>query len=96
MGNFVTAKVKYPLQDLGLGTQLDFSYGFFIKDYNNITPSIGEERWDVRHDIQFGITQPVYKNLEAKLKYQYIREESNLPTSDFKENIVSLNLKASF
>ncbi len=96
LGNFVTAKVKYPLQDLGLGTQMDLSYRFFIKDYNNITPSIGEERWDVRHAIQFEITQPVYKNLEAKLKYQYIRQESNLPTSDFKENIASLVFSLSF
>jgi len=94
--NFVTAKVKYPLKDLGWGTQLDLSYKFFIKDYNNITPSIGEERRDVRHAIQFGITQPVYKNLEAKLKYKYIREESNLPTSDFKENIASLVFSLSF
>jgi len=96
LGNFVTAKVKYPLQVLDLETQLDLSYKFFIKDYNNITPSIGDERRDFRHTIQCGITQPVYKNLEAKLKYQYIRAESNLPTSDFRENIVSLTLKTSF
>jgi len=96
LGNFVTAKIKYPLQVLDLGTQLDLSYKFFIKDYNNITPSIGEERRDVRHTIQFGVIQPIYKNLEAKLKYKYIRAESNLPTSDFKENIVSLTLKTSF
>lgn len=96
LGNFVTAKIKYPLQVLDLGTQLDLSYKFFIKDYNNITPSIGDERRDVRHTIQCGIIQPVYKNLEAKLKYKYIHAESNLPTSDFRENIVSLTLKTSF
>ena len=96
LGNFVTAKVKYPLQVLGLETQLDLSYKFFIKDYNNLTPSIGEERRDIRHTIQFGIIQPINKNVKAKLQYKYINADSNLPTFDFSKNIVAMNLEVSF
>ncbi len=96
LGQFLTAGVQAPLAFLDLETKVKFTYKYFFKDYRNLTASIGEERKDFRHSLQLGITQPVYKALLAKLDYQFIDSVSNLASSDFRENIVTLSLGVYF
>ncbi|MGH8644844.1 MAG: hypothetical protein ACREX4_10440 [Gammaproteobacteria bacterium] len=96
VGHYVTVGVQIPVPLRFIEPTLKLSYQYFVKDYANITPSIGEEREDERHTIGLSLTQPLTEILIAKLDYQYIDAISNLDTSDFSENIVTVSLGASF
>ena len=95
-GHFGTLGVNTPLPIWDQKGTFDVAYKFFYKDYRNITPSLGQERRDLRHTIQVGLTQPLNKWLQLNLKYEFIDSVSNLRTINFTENIVSLTLKTSF
>ncbi len=96
LGHFFNTKVKLPIPFWNLQTKVSVGYDYFFKDYKNTTASIGEKREDYKNTIDFGVYQPLYKNIHAKLKYQYINSISNLASSDFQENIVNLLLGISF
>ena len=96
LGHFFNSKVQFPLPYLNTKTRVSLSYDYFFKDYKHITTSIGEKRDDFRNTIGLGIHQPIYKNLHAKLNYQYINAISNLAAVDFQENIVNLLIGLSF
>ncbi|MFT4563564.1 MAG: hypothetical protein ACI9BW_003320 [Gammaproteobacteria bacterium] len=70
-----------------------FSNRYYLRDYENDTPSIRQEREDQRHTISLTLKQPITKRFSALLDYQYISADSNLQSSDFTENVVSLNLE---
>jgi len=74
-------------------TRVRVSYQYYLRDYVHDTPSIGKEREDQRHTISLGIRQPLSRHLSALLNYQYISADSNLSSSDFTENVVSLSLE---
>jgi len=95
LGHYLDTKIKLPLP-FSKKTQVSLSYQYFFKDFKNVTPSIGEKRDDYRHSIGFGVIQPVYKNIFAKLNYQFINSTSNLAASDYRENIASLALGIDF
>ena len=96
LGHFFNSKVQFPLPYLNTKTRVSLSYDYFFKDYKHITTSIGEKRDDFRNTIGLGIHQPIYKNLNAKLNYQYINAISNFAAVDFQENIVNLLIGLSF
>ncbi len=93
-GHFVTAGVQSPIPGTDWDTRVILGYKYFFKDYKEVTASIGEERADYRHTLQFGIEQPLFKFFKAKLDYQYINSTSNLASSDFDENIVNFSISA--
>lgn len=63
-------------------------YRYHLKDYRNITPSIGAEREDTKNAIRLTLTRPVYEKLSVKVDYQHLDNDSNLPSNDYSENIV--------
>ena len=77
-------------------TKFRFSYQYFLRDYENITPSIGRDRRDQRHTVSLGVRQPFSRYFAALLNYQYIDADSNLRTADFGENIVSMSLEFAY
>ncbi len=95
-GHFGTIAAKTSLPFWNRKGTLNVAYQFFHKDYKHITPSLGRERYDLRHSFQMNLAQPLYKSLQLNLNYEYIDSVSNLRQIDFTENIISLNLKASF
>ena len=78
-------KVPAPLE-----TQFRFSYEFKLRDYDNVTPSIGEEREDKKNTLRFSLDKNFARFFNLKFKYEFINNESNLATVDYTENIVSL------
>ncbi len=67
-------------------------YRYYNKNFSNITPSIGEERSDKRHKITTSIEAPVIGDVTAKIQYEYTDSNSNLPSVDYSENVISLVL----
>ncbi|MGR8931826.1 MAG: tetratricopeptide repeat protein [Gammaproteobacteria bacterium] len=96
LGNYVTAKIRSKFQQILFQPEITLGYRYFVKDYDNITPSIGDVRHDRRHTISTALDLHLTREISSRLEYQYIDAISNLQTSDFKENIVSFSMGASF
>jgi len=77
-------------------TRVNVGYQYFMRDYDDVTPSIGDEREDQRHTLTVNLTQPIDRHFAALLTYQHISADSNLAASDYDENIVTLNLEYKF
>jgi len=95
-GHFATLGAKTVLPFWNQRGTINLAYKYFYKDYKNITPSLGEERHDLRHTIQVGVTQPLNTWLQLNLKYEFIDSVSNLKSTDFTENIASFNFNIFF
>ena len=88
VGHTLTLAVKVPTRYEG---KLKLRYTYLHKDFKNITPSIGAERWDQRHTYQIAWTRVFLKNLEFKVDFQHIENISNFSVVDFSENIIAFN-----
>ncbi|MFQ5450961.1 MAG: hypothetical protein ACE5E9_10050 [Nitrospinaceae bacterium] len=73
-----------------LKSNLKVSYKYKVRDYDKITPSIGEERLDNKHTFRLLWYKTLFKIFELKLDYQHIISVSNLATVDFTENIIGV------
>ncbi|MCP5373260.1 MAG: outer membrane beta-barrel protein [Hyphomicrobiales bacterium] len=69
---------------------------YYIKNFTDVTPSIGTERDDKRATLSLGLSVDLTEHVEAKLDYEHIAAVSNLPSSDFDENVVTLTVGVSF
>lgn len=69
-------------------TKVRLSYRFRLKDYQNVTPSIGVERKDDKETIRLVLTKKLMKYMNFTLDYRRIEASSNLPAVDFRENII--------
>ncbi len=96
IGHFGTFSIKVPLPIWNEKGAVNLSYRYFYKDYSEITPSLNNERRDLRHTIALKITQPLSKCLTLNLNYEFIDSVSNLRQIDFTENIASLMLSVTF
>ena len=96
LGNYVTTKINSKFPQYLFKPEISVGYKYFIKDYDNITPSINEIRQDRRHAVGMSLDLHLTRVLNGRLEYQYIDAISNLPASDFKENIVTFSLGAAF
>lgn len=89
----VTGAVQWPGPfDIRLG----LGYKCRFKDYGNITPGIGVEREDTRQTYSVTLNREIRKNVEIRFDYQHIRSDSNLPSSEYTENIIFLGLSVWF
>jgi tetratricopeptide (TPR) repeat protein len=96
LGNYVTTKINSKFPEYMFKPEISVGYKYFVKDYDNITPSINEIRQDRRHTVNMAIDLHLTKVLSSRLEYQYIDAISNLSASDFKENIVTFSLGAAY
>lgn len=71
-------------------------YRYEIRDYSSITPSIGEIREDKRHRFNAEVEVPLGKTLFARVNAEYGDYQSNLPSADFNQTIVSARLGLRF
>jgi tetratricopeptide (TPR) repeat protein len=95
-GHFATIGLKTPLPFWNRRGTFNLAYKYFYKDYENITPSIGEVRQDYRHTIQVRVTQSLNSWLQLNLNYDFIDSVSNLKSVDFTENIASFAFNVFF
>ena len=89
-----TAKVglKVPIVDDNI---VKISYNYNFKDYENVTPSIAVEREDEKHTATMELSKKIYDNLEVKLGYEYVNSISNLGSTEYTENVGSIQLEFS-
>ncbi len=95
-GHFGTIAANTSLPFWNRRGKFNVAYSFFHKDYKHITPSLGKERYDLQHSFQVNLAQPLYKSLQLNLNYEHIDAVSNLPESDFTENIISFAFSVAF
>ncbi len=67
-------------------------YRYENRDYSSITPSIGELREDKRHRFNAEIEVPIGKALFTRVNAEYSDNQSNLPSADFNQTVVSARL----
>ena len=87
LGHEVNLSGRFPTRYEG---NFMMRYHLLWKDFKNITPSIGEERLDKVHTFQFTWTRIFEDLIEFKFDFQHIESDSNLPSVDYSENIVSV------
>ena len=75
---------------------ISVGYDYENRDYNHITPSIGEKRDDTREDFSMDIEYPINKLFSTVFYYQHINSDSNLESSDYDENIFGMKLEAKY
>ena len=66
------------------------------RDYDAITPQIGEFRDDQRHRFQAELEIPIAKRAYASIEYGYSDFSSNLPSADYDQNVASVKLGMRF
>ena len=90
------AKFIQKLDAFGKTLEISAAWRYEDRDYNNITPSISAVRRDKRHRGIFTVNLPLTQNVYGLVKYEYSDFSSNLPSSDFNRNVVSLSIGAEF
>ncbi len=66
------------------------------RDYQHITPLLGEKRDDERLRAGLTATLPLSRYLEMSAEAEYADNASNLPSADYSETVFSLNFATSF
>lgn len=89
VGHLLKAALKYPAP---FETIFKASLQFKFRDYDNITPSIGEERDDTITTFKLELAKKLSRLFDVRASYEHIDSESNLATVDFSENILYLVL----
>jgi hypothetical protein len=79
-----------------LPSRLRLDWRYEDRDYSSVTPSIGERRDEQRQRWRARMDLPINQNLTALLTYQYVSQDSNLPSADFNENRFEVQLEAVF
>ncbi len=94
-GHFFHAKLKMPIpmkQIEKWNPVFRLGYEYYDKDYSNVTASIGEKRKDERTTVTLGLSADFSKHLFGKFNFEHIEAVSNLSSSDYDENVVTVAL----
>lgn len=76
----------------GRNAKLRGGWRFEQRNYDDITPSIGAIRDDTRHRFDASIELPINDIFSAELEYNHDIFDSNLPSADFTQDIVSFRI----
>jgi tetratricopeptide (TPR) repeat protein len=95
-GHVLRASLHVPVEQLGPDGIVELSYQYTTRDYDELTPSIGVERDDRRQAVGLRIERRVADALLARLRYQYVDADSNLPSADYSQNVVGLSFEYAF
>ncbi len=90
IGHSTEAKVAVPFP---FGITSNLSYSFLYKDYNHLTQSLADERFQARHAFKLLLERPITDSLGAKLEIQHVMSHSNLRASDYNQRTILLGLK---
>ena len=92
-GHTFKARYVYRLSLLDRQARFELAFRHLERDYNAITPSIGEKRFDRRNRTSVELEISLSPRLDARLYYSYSDWESNLDSVDFSQNIVGLRFR---
>lgn len=87
-----TQRIK--VNDKDLRARLSWSYD--MRDYENVTPSIGVNREDDRQRFGIDLRYPIWGNVDINADYQRAKYESNLPSADYNRDRVRVGLTYDF
>lgn len=76
--------------------EVGVAYTFALYDYDHTTPSIGARREDTRHGLEFSLARQLREALTLHLEYEFTDAQSNLPSAEYAQNVVTLRLGAEF
>jgi tetratricopeptide (TPR) repeat protein len=96
LGHGASVRFATDVPIFGVVFDVDLAYRLELRDYANVTPSIGTERDDDRHRIRFGIEKPLLEYATARFEYRHLTSSSNLPEADYDENTVEMTLGVEF
>ena len=88
-GHIVNAALRLPAP---LQSNLRLAFKYHLKDYDNITPSIGVEREDSKKAYNIRWTKNMGKYFELKMDYEYTDSDSNLESVDYTKNVFFIAL----
>ena len=88
----IKMKYKQVVQFLKKDTKLAAKFSFRSRDYDGIDPRIGQVREDERFRIELSAEYPLTDNLFLLGEYEYSDNQSNLPTSDYSQNLFLIQL----
>lgn len=91
-------KLRYQVKFPWAGRDARFRIGgrYVKRNYDGITPSIGEARDDERTSLETMLEIPFLDNWTAALKYRYTDATSNLPSADYTESLISFEIGFEF
>ena len=89
-GHSALASVRLP-GPLKITANLNYSYNF--QNYNNVTASIGERRFDKKHTLQLQLSRYFFDSYEVNIDVQRVMSDSNIASADFVQNVFLLGLK---
>jgi hypothetical protein len=78
------------------GAEANFGFSYRERDYDSITPSIGEVREEDRSRFEAGLEVPIVGGLSLVAEYEYTDRNSNLPIADYNEHVGRGLLRYSF
>jgi len=93
LGHALSISFQHPLP---LNSEVDLSYSYNLKDYENNTESIGTERRDEIQTVNLNITKQVIEHLDFKMDYSHTKSTSNLNSVDYSGNTVMIGLEMSY
>jgi Tfp pilus assembly protein PilF len=95
LGHRTRVGVRVPLPVVREAAAI-LGYEFSLRDYDEITPSIGRRRDDRRHSVRLGLEKVLRNGILARFDYEFVESESNLPSVDFTQNVVGMSLAFDF
>ncbi len=95
-GQVLRLGFETPLAFIGPRWALSARYEYLDRDYENVTPSIAEERHDRRHRAHLGVAWKLSRIGTARFSYEFLNSDSNLPEADYTQNVVRLSIGGKF
>lgn len=94
-GFLLTANLQLPLELAARRGKVNFGYSYRDRDYDNVTPSIGERRRENRSVFRVRSELPVARKLSFEAEYRFTDRNSNFPNADYEEHkaLAALTLK---
>lgn len=89
-------RAQVPLRLLGPDARLRLGASHGKRDYREITPAIGRERFEKRTVLNAALDIPLTKALTMRPQVRYTDRQSNLPAFDYREHVLSSMLTYRF
>lgn len=90
------AKVQLPVQLFGAQSKLKLGYSYRKRNYDNVTPSIGERRHENRSVFDASADIPLTRKLSLLPAFRYVDRNSNYAFSNYVETIATASLRYRF
>lgn len=87
---------SHQYQAWGLKQKVQLKLNYLERDYQHLTPSLAQKRFDVRQSAQLLWQLDLNSTFTVNTQLEYADYQSNLASADYVEHLASLSLKAGF